>query len=240
MEWLRKWVIRIVAAVPILGVAVWLSLAPGNQRLFPATANERPVWVIDHGWHTGLVIGQAELRTVAWALAARDQEASKRLLWLTNRFPAAEWIEIGWGDSDFYQATPALEDIDPWLAAKALLWPTDAALQVVPGWGDPGLMFANSDQVRLPLSPDGFERLAQALAASVPGEASNAPLGASLYGGGAFFESAKDYHLFRTCNHWTAALLRAAGVPSSAVPGTLSSTLMAELKIRALGYIKTP
>ena len=31
-------------------------------------------------------------------------------------------------------------------------------------------------------------------------------------------------------------LLRAAGVPSSSVPGTMSRTLMSELRLRAVGY----
>ena len=44
-----------------------------------------------------------------------------------------------------------------------------------------------------------------------------------------------DYHLFQTCNHWVASLLRAAGVPASGVPGTFSVTLMAELRWRSGG-----
>ena len=237
MKWFRRWGKRLLLAVPVLFGAVWLSLAPQDPRLFPARAEARPVWVVDHGWHTGIVVDRGDLKEAAQALIETDEAAARRLLWLADRFPAAEWLEIGWGDSEFYRATPGVEDVDAWLAVRALLWPTESALQIVPGWGAPDFAFAASDRIQLPLSKDGLGALARALADSIPDGPQAAPLGPSLYGGGAFFASPKSYHLFRTCNHWIAALLRRAGVPSSALPGTLSATLMAELRIRAMGYL---
>lgn len=42
-----------------------------------------------------------------------------------------------------------------------------------------------------------------------------AALGPGLYGESRFFASDKTYHLFNTCNTWTASMLRAAGFPIS-------------------------
>ena len=133
MERVTKWFVRLLAAIPIAGLVIWLTLSPGDPDLFPAKTAERPIWVVDHGWHTGVIVGQAELRAAALGLELTEPEAAKRLLWLTTRYPAAEWLEIGWGDAEFYQQTPTVSDVDPWLGLKALLIPTDSALQVVPG-----------------------------------------------------------------------------------------------------------
>ena len=174
------------------------------------------------------------MRGAALALAVDDPEAAARLRWLAARYPQAEWLEIGWGDAAFYQATPGLGDFQLGLALEALFTPTKAAMQIVPGQGAPELGFAYSDLVRLDLSPDGFAGLARRLSETIPRPPPAAPLGPSLYGNGAFYSARLDYHLFRTCNHWIAWLLRGAGVPASAVPGTFSTTLMAELRWRAL------
>jgi len=218
--------------IPILLVVVLLTLNPGDPEIYPATADPRPVWVIDHGWHSGLVVGQAELRSAALSMELTDPDAADRIRWLSTRYPGAEWIEIGWGDADFYQSTPSIEDVDPWVGAKALFIPTESALQVVPGWGPPDMAFASSDKQELRLSLDGFRKLALKLAEAV--ESNTNPMGESLYGEGHFFPSGKSYYLFRTCNHWVSNLLQAAGVPSSGIPGTFSSTLMIELRMRAV------
>lgn len=230
MQRVTRWIVRIFAAIPILGFLIWLTLSPGDPDLYPSTEDPRPVWVIDHGWHSGIIIGQAELRSAALGLELTDPEAAEKLLWLTSRFPAAEWLEIGWGDAEFYQQTPTVEDIDPWLAVQALFVPTDSAIQVVPGWGPPDQSFWTAKQ-RLPLSLDGFRKLALKLSEAI--KPVPYPLGDSLYGKGHFYPSPLAYHLFRTCNHWVSNLVNAAGVPSSFVPGTFSITLMMELRARA-------
>ena len=84
----------------------------------------------------------------------------------------------------------------------------------------------------MPLSLDGFRGLAVELANSIQTTTNPRVMGASLYGEGSFYPARPSYHLFRTCNHWVSNLIRAAGVPSSSIPATFSSTLMAELKAR--------
>ena len=117
---------------------------------------------------------------------------------------------------------------------EALFVPTASVLQIVPGQIRVSDAFRSSDIIELTLGSEGFAALARMLAATIPANPPALADGPSLYGSGAFYRSALDYHLFRTCNHWVSSLLRAAGVPSSAVPGTFSTTLMAELRWRAI------
>lgn len=220
-------------ALVALAAAFWLSLAPGDPALYPGKSPAAVrIHVADHGWHSGIVIGQAELRAAALRIGRQDAAAAARLRWLSTRFAEAEWIEIGWGDEAFYQSTASIEDLDPWLAMRALFVPTRSVIQVVPGWSDPVTAFARSKVVALDLSEAGFDALSLRLAETIPEPPPSVDNGASLYGLGGFYASALDYHLFRTCNHWVSWLLRGAGVPSSYVPATFSTTLMVELEWR--------
>jgi Protein of unknown function (DUF2459) len=224
----------LAAALALASLGAWLSLAPADPALYPARGAGVRVAVLDHGWHSGIAIGQAELRAATVRIARENPDLAERLRWLAALFPSAEWLEIGWGDADFYRVTPGIGDVDPWLGLRALLWPTPSVLQVVPGFGAVAAAFPRSQVVELELSEAGFERLAAALAATAPPAGPRPPRGPSLYGGGAFYPAVPSYHLFRTCNHWVSTLLRAAGVPSSPLPSTFSDGLMAELRWRAV------
>ena len=69
--------------------------------------------------------------------------------------------------------------------------------------------------VALPVSDAGMERLVAYVAASFARDAAGdaIDLGRSLYGAGRFYASRERFHLFKTCNVWTAWALQAAGLP---------------------------
>lgn len=225
---------HLVVSMLVLLILGWLALSPVDPALYPPSGPERiPVTVIDHGWHTGLALRPDDLNGAAVRLASQAPEAAERLRWLATRYDE-DWIEVGWGDAAFYRTTPEVADVDPWLAFRALAWPTASVLQIVPGSGPVPAAYPHSGLVDLELSMAGFDRMAAALAAAVPPYGQRPPLGASLYGWGAFFPAVPSYHLFRTCNVWTSRLLRAAGVPSSGLPSIHSGGLMAELRWRAI------
>lgn len=229
MRWLARLLLRLTCFAGILIVGIVATLNGGDGTLFPGQGPR--VHVIDHGYHSGIVLRASDLRFAALEIEPTDPSVAKRLRWLASRFPEAAWIEVGWGDAAFYQSTPTIGDIDPWLGLRAILWPTASVLQVVPIHIEPEEAFRFSERLHLDLSDAGFRNLAIRLAGTIPPNAGTA-LGPSLYGNGAFYAATLDYHLFRTCNHWVSNLLSDAGVPSSPVPATLSATLMAELRWR--------
>lgn len=232
-------VVRAVAGLAALSLALAvLTLAPGDPALYPPPGDDAVrIVVIDHGYHTGLVLPKGALRAAAARIGGAAPDLAARLGYLADLYPWAEWTEVGWGDAAFYQATPGIGDIDPVVALRALFLPTPSAVQVVPGWGLPEAAFPHSGHAVLMLSPAGFDRLAIELAVTLapagPDGAAPAPLGPALYGGGVFLPAEPSYHGLRTCNHWTSSLLRAAGVPSSWFLSTTSAGLMAELDWRA-------
>ncbi|MGH8565603.1 MAG: DUF2459 domain-containing protein [Gammaproteobacteria bacterium] len=160
-------------------------------------------------WHAGVVIKVSDI--------PGDLVPERR------DFPEAEYLEFGWGDWDFYQA----RRFNLGYALKALLFPSKSVLHVV-GFRGPVAGYASYREIIEFTPPShGFERLVGYLDESFAREGGGvaAPLGQGLYGDSRFYPARGAFHLFNTCNTWTAGALQAAGYPiSSAITvGTLVS-----------------
>jgi uncharacterized protein (TIGR02117 family) len=154
---------------------------------------------VSHGWHVGLVVRRADVPPGRWP-QLRDFEA----------FP---YVEVGWGDRDFYRAPAGTSG----LALKAALGSEASVLHVV-GLAHPAASAARPDDVlalRVPAA--GVAGLAAFLEAAyaTDGAGRPVPLGPGLYGPSRFYLARERYSLLATCNVWTARALRAAGCPLS-------------------------
>ncbi len=185
----------------------------------PIDAAGAPVWVVDHGYHAGLILERASLERHGGTMAAA---------WLRD-FPAAQWFEIGWGDLGFYALVPTWADLEFGIIAQALFWPSDSVMHIATGDGDLTAVFAQSDLLRLPLSEQAMARLVAAVEASA---ASPVSIGEGLYLVSRFYPGRGSYHLFNTCNSWVAQMLRASGLAAAPGPALLSAGLMLDLRIR--------
>jgi len=196
-----------------MGCAAQVLPGPGSAQ---AEAQERPhrIHVVRHGWHAGIVVRAADVPPDAWP--ARHE------------FASAEYLEVGWGDRAYYQAP----DPSVWLGLRALLWPGPGVLHVVAFSGPPGREFPGAEIVALQLTSQGMARLVDAVAASHERDAAGRPIafGPGLYGSSRFYASRERFHLFATCNVWTAALLREAGVPLGPLPLPTAQALFALLR----------
>jgi uncharacterized protein (TIGR02117 family) len=163
----------------------------------PESSPSVAIHLVAHEWHTGIAIRRAEIPPGLWPE--------------TRDFPRAEYLEVGWGDREFYQKP----DPGLWITLRAALLPTPSVLQVVGFPGPVAGYFRGSEVIELALPGDGFERLIRYIhdAHDRGGAPAAAPLGPSLYGEGRFYPARETFHLFRTCNVWTARALRAAGLP---------------------------
>ena len=200
-------------------IALWsllqLGCASVPEGLFPPAPGEptKPVYLVSHGWHAGIVVRRADIPPGVWP-QSRD-------------FPDAEYLEVGWGDRDYYMTRrPHIGHL-----LKAGLLPTDSVLQVVGFNGPVERYFPRSEVVRIDLSEAGFERLVRYIEQSHLVDAAGRvqALGRSLYGRGGFYLSRETYHLFNTCNAWTARALREAGCPITPAANLLVETLMSNL-----------
>jgi uncharacterized protein (TIGR02117 family) len=217
----------------LLLAATWLTARPGNPGLWPRKPGEPviDIYAINHGYHSGIAISRGQLADVA------GRQGNAALIAVVQRFAVFPWIEFGWGDEGFYRSVPDVASLTFVLALRALLLPGNPSVMHVVGLSEPPRgVFPFAEIVQIGLTPDGFARLVDRLDASFA-RAGNPPLpeeaGPGLYGPSLFFRAVDSFHLFNVCNHWTANLLSAAGLPVAPIPATLPQGLLLDLRWRS-------
>jgi len=129
---------------------------------------------------------------------------------------------------DYYQIP------DPHLGfiLKAALLPTASVLHIVGFNGHVPAYFRYSGIIRIELSSAGFERLSHTIASSfaLDKAGNTTSLSPGRYGNSRFYLSRETYHLFNTCNVWTARALRTAGLPITPATATSVENLMSQAR----------
>lgn len=179
----------------------------------------KTVYLASHGWHAGIVIRRADIPDGVWP-EHRD-------------LPDSVYLEVGWGDSDYYQ-TP-----DPhWgITFKAGLLPTASVLHIVGFSSSVPAYFPYSEILEIRLSDPGFVELCQYISASYFKDpaGNSVALGPGLYGVSRFYRSHETYHLVHNCNAWTDRALQTAGCPLKPAPVFTVENLMT--RARACGKV---
>lgn len=163
----------------------------------PVSQTSETIWVLDSGWHTGLVLKRDELSAVLDALLHPGSRT--------------RYLMFGWGNRRFYMAP------DPTLGMDiAALFPSRSTILVEGCDVAPRACYTRAVKLHIVrLSPSQQARLDQYLLHSFQqnkaGQAD--PLGPGPDPGSEFYASGLRYDAFHTCNTWTAEALRKAGLP---------------------------
>jgi uncharacterized protein (TIGR02117 family) len=154
----------------------------------------KTIYLVGHGWHTGLVLRRDDVPLCVWPEAAAFD---------------ADWLEVGWGDERFYRADRIIVP----LLLKAALLPTASVLHVVGIEGPVEDYFESRDLIELDVMPADFEELCRFIHATYERDERGAPipLGPGRYGTSLFYRGRGKYYYPKTCNVWTARGLRLAG-----------------------------
>ncbi|MEA1921271.1 MAG: DUF2459 domain-containing protein [Pseudomonadota bacterium] len=156
-------------------------------------------FLVGHSWHTGIVIPAAAI--------------PEPLLPVRRFYDKYEYIELSWGDEDFFKS----DEFKVGTLLKAALLPSASVMHVV-GFNGPVIdYFPLSDVIRLSLVEQNFLQLCEFISNSFEynqqGEMVN--LGPGIYGISHFYQAHEKYYLPKTCNVWTAKALQQAGYPIS-------------------------
>jgi uncharacterized protein (TIGR02117 family) len=234
---LKRWGWRFLVGIAALGVvfaaAILVTLRSGDRALYPVSAAEPGVrvFVVSHGYHAGVVLPRG---TLAEAASRRGYAA---LMAVATRFAAFPFVEIGWGDEEFYRSVPTIASLTVSMAARALFLPGNRSVLHVVGLSyPPRAAFPLADIIALDLSPEGFERMLARIDATFAPAGTGEPTddaGPGLYGPSRFYRARGTFNILHVCNHWLADLLDAAGVPTAPVAATLPPGLFLDLEWRS-------
>jgi len=155
------------------------------------------VYVIPQGFHTGIAIRRADIP------APLIPEAED--------FPATVYLEMGWGDWNFYQA------VEPgvFTLLGAAFVPSASVLHVVGVERTLDERFPAMERQRLNLGARQFAALATFLHESFlrNGAPRAAAIGPGHRRNSLFYPATGTFHAFNNCNTWVAQALAAAGLP---------------------------
>ena len=195
--------------IRILSVLICIVLL---LLLAPVGKGER-IYVVSHGWHTGLVI----------PLEPVDEDVCPGL----RMFEGWPFAEIGWGDEGFYRGG---DSISLTVALKAVATPTPTVLHVVGVSSPVEVFFSQSEVVAIDLEPESFTALCQFVGATFESDADRMPmdLGSGIYGASRFFRARGSYYFPETCNVWTLRALKSAGLPVVPVVGIRAENVIAQ------------
>jgi uncharacterized protein (TIGR02117 family) len=189
-----QWLVLVVVLLGGVGCAT-----PGPP-LYPVPAQEESqyIYLVRHDWHTGLVV--------------KSDDIDPRLWPEKDDFPEALYLEMGWGDRDFYQAPRAGLGT---LLQAALKSPA-SVLFVIGLPTDVNHYFPHADILEIPLSRQGLETLASFIHATYKRDTTGQTvrLGPGRnHQHSMFYLAEGEYSLFNTCNSWISRALQAAGFP---------------------------
>lgn len=219
----QSWGLKRFLAVAVLAAvaAVWTWTAPGDARLWPARTDEAMVEVhlLDNGFHTDLAVPRRALQARSGPLA----DAVRGLA-------PGDWILIGWGDAKFYVDQSPMESRLP-DGLRAFFRPGNASVVMLdPAQQDPRAAYAPGARRTLRLSAAGFDAMADHIQGSLDLTGGGPRIAAARAGDDArFFASREHFSIGHLCNHWSAGVLNAAGLPVRPIRSITSAEVMATI-----------
>jgi uncharacterized protein (TIGR02117 family) len=154
------------------------------------------VYIATNGVHTGIVL-PTRAAGVDWSPLVRPEH-------IRDPRYAGYWLWFGWGERDFYVATPTWRELSPRTVAHALVG-SDRTLMHVDHILEP---WADARPVRL--TPEQYRRLATGIRDSFDPTDRRPIRGYDV--ADVFYPARGHYDAIRTCNWWTGRMLAQAGV----------------------------
>lgn len=194
-------VAAVLLALATIGYGYWVAGTVGGA--IPTNGDWRQpdrgvtIFIEDNGIHTGIVLPKA-------LLAGRfDRRVRARDL-RDPAYAGHEWLAVGWGDRSFYIETPRWSDLNPLTVVRAGIGSDRTVLHVE----HVARPVAGAAVRAVRLRPQEFARLVNFIADDFAAGDPVAGYGAH----DAFYSAHGRYSALHTCNDWTGAALRHAGV----------------------------
>ncbi len=211
---------RVIIWILLLVFCCSACASPLNRTPSPGKIElGKTIYLVSHGWHAGIVLKHSAIPLDIQPVFAD--------------FPDTEYLEIGWGDREFYQEP----DPHTGILLKAALLPTPSVLHILGFDGPVQAAFPHSEIISIKISSTALKLLSQSIAASFSRDKAGRihSLGPGLYGNSRFYKSNESYHIFNTCNVWTARILQNVGLPVEPTFAVRVEALMSQ--VRQIGTV---
>jgi uncharacterized protein (TIGR02117 family) len=191
---------RVFIIILVLGFLAPACATPKDERNLRAGGDiTNYVFVIHNKWHAAIVTAKADIAA----------EEMPELMY----FPGAEYIEISWGDADFFPAAESGIGV----ALKAAFWSSGSVLHLVGFSGAVKDTYRGAEIIVIGLTEQEFRRLIGFVSAEFRRQQPGRPATPSpgLFTHSRFFPANGKFSILRTCNTWVAEAFSAAGLPVS-------------------------
>ena len=155
------------------------------------------IYLVIHNGHSGIVVKQQDIPKALWP------EKSD--------FPNDVFIEVGWGDREYYMAKKATSG----LALKAAFLPTSGVLHVAGVSKRVEAFFPDNKVIEFMVTAEGIHRLCRYIHNSYRRDKNHNSfyLGKGKYEYSKFYLAKGTFSLLNTCNTWSGRALKHAGIP---------------------------
>jgi hypothetical protein len=160
-----------------------------------AKAEKHVIYVSSISWHTGLVIPGDVLPDSIWREG--------------HDYSEVPYVEIGWGEADFYPH----EGFKPWLAIKAIFWPTPSVLHFNPIRREVEEYYFDTRVVKIEISDEQLHNLILYLLEEMELDENGRIIPATdgIYANSYFYEGSSSYYFPNNSNVWVARAIQRAG-----------------------------
>ena len=156
----------------------------------------RRIWVVNHGWHVGIAVARADVLLALWPDVSEQ---------------SGDYIEVGWGDGEYYPA----RETSVAMGLRAALGSASTVLHVAGFDAPPPAFFEDVPVAPVLLSVQGFDTLTRWVASYYVRDVAGRPsaLSRGRYGDARFYRARGRYRVTDNSNTWVAKALSAAGCP---------------------------
>jgi uncharacterized protein (TIGR02117 family) len=185
------------------------ACSTSHEKQSDNTSGKKEIYVVNYSWHSGVILKKSDI--------------PQHLIPEKDDFPRDEFLEIGWGNKQFYQT----KKHKVFLAAKALFIPGQSTLYIDGFSRHPKQEYVGDNLVRLKLSPEKLSNLLQEIDKSFDRKGQKRAT-ATMAG---FYDAVGHYGILNTCNMWTARVLKRGGLPVSAsIYSTTAKSVLSQVR----------
>lgn len=165
---------------------------------FISNAQKYPVYIVQAGWHTGIVLETAD---IPYHIFEEVQPYTRH-----------KYLDVSWGEEKYYQ----IPEPGIFVSASTILWPTRAVVSMTPYSREIKRYYRQPNIIEISVTRDTYFALCKFLSnAFQKNEAGNVIPSTFFRDSSGFFLAKRKYSVFRTCNTWVALALKKSGLDIS-------------------------